>query len=412
MPLAAVTFLAAGCGGGGDKNTAPNAPGSAPASGDKVLGAMNPAKGEPIKIGMVSDGKYPGSDASVEGRVADATVKWINERQGGLGGRPIQLVKCEDLGDPAKAADCGNRMVEDNVAAVVMGGPAFPDAIWQPLHDAKLPMFFYGASSNKVLTDPNAHVLADAVFGALGMPAGLAKEKGVKKVSAIVIDIPAAVDIYQNQAPAIYKAAGVELQLVTVPPDQADMTPQAQRIATDGTGLVFVVGGEPFCIAAFNALNAVGYKGITASITQCLGDSSRKAVPGSFLKGMTIGAASPLGDDDDPSIKLFKAVSETYGSNIDTGNGVAIGMFSSMAGFRDALDGISPNDLTPAGIAAALKKMPEKDLPGAGGMRYRCNGKASPALPAVCVRGGLVTTLDDKGQPTTYTPLGQSPIED
>jgi branched-chain amino acid transport system substrate-binding protein len=302
-------------------------------------------------------------------------------------------------------------MVEENVAAVVMGGPAFPDAVWQPLHDANLPMFFTGVSSTNVLTDPNAHVLADAVFGALGLPAGLAKEKGVKKVSAIVIDIPAAVQIYETQAPAIYKAAGVELQLVTVPPDQADMTPQAQRIATDGTGVVWVVGGEPFCIAAFNALNSVGYKGITASITQCLGDSTRKAVPGSFLKGMVIGAPAPIGSDD-PSVKQFEAVSETYGTNIDTGNGVAIGMFASMAGFREALEGVSASELTPAGIAAAIKKAPERDLPAGGGIRFRCNGKANPALPASCVRGGLSTTLDDKGQPTTYTPLGQTPIPD
>ncbi|WP_241835197.1 ABC transporter substrate-binding protein [Pseudofrankia asymbiotica] len=409
MPLATVVFLASAC--GDDKAPAEPAASGSASAGAGVLGAMNPAEGDPIKIGMVSDGKYPAADASIEGRVADATVKWINERQGGLGGRPIQLVKCEDLGDPAKAADCGNRMVEENVAAVVMGGPAYPDPIWQPLHDSHIPMFFYGVSSAKVLADPASHTFSDPVFSVVGMPADLAKEKGAKKVSAIVIDIPAAVDIYRTQAPAVYRAAGVDFELVTVPPDQADMTPQAQRIATDGTGVVFVVGGEAFCTAAFNALSTVGYKGITASITQCLGDSTRKAVSGSFLKGMTIGAAAPIGTDD-PSFTLFKTVSATYGHDIDTGNGTAIGMFTSMAGFREALEGISANDLTPAGIETAIRKMPEKDLPGAGGVRFRCNGKANPALPAVCVRGGLTTILDEKGQPTSYKPLGQSPIED
>jgi branched-chain amino acid transport system substrate-binding protein len=32
--------------------------------------------------------------------------------------------------------------------------------------------------------------------------------------------------------------------------------------------------------------------------------------------------------------------------------------------------------------------------------------KANPATPAVCVKGGLVTDLDSKGEPTTYRALG------
>ncbi|WP_238428365.1 ABC transporter substrate-binding protein [Frankia nepalensis] len=410
VPLAVVALLTAACGGDGDSD-APTPAASSPAAVD-LLGSANPARGEPVKIGMISDGKYPASDTSVEGRVADATAKWINERRGGLGGRPIQLVKCESLGDPSKSTDCGNRMVEEDVAAVVFGGPAFPEAAWQPLHDADIPTFFYGVSAEKLLGDPeNTFVLGDPIFAVVGMPLGLAQENKAKKVTAMVINIPAAVGIYENQAPPLYDAAGIELQLVAIPPDQADMTPQAQRIATDGTGVVFVVGGETFCTAAFNALNSVGYSGLTASITQCLGDATRTAVPGSFLKDMTIGAQAPLGTDD-PSYKLFSAVATTYGKDIDLGSGVAIGMFTSMASLREAVEGISPSDLTPTGITAAVKKMPEKDLPGAGGVQFRCNGKANPKLPAVCVRGGLTTLLDGKGMPTTYKPLGQSPIED
>ncbi|MBL7502705.1 hypothetical protein I6A84_26000 [Frankia sp. CNm7] len=134
-------------------------------------------------------------------------------------------------------------------------------------------------------------------------------------------------------------------------------------------------------------------------------------MPGSILEGMVIGAPAPIGSDD-PSVKRFESVAETYGTDIDTSNGVAIGMFTSMAGFREALEGVSPSELTPAGTAAAVKRAPERDLPAGGGIQFRCNGKANPALPASCVRGGLSTTLDDKGQPTTYTPLGQTAIPD
>jgi branched-chain amino acid transport system substrate-binding protein len=56
--------------------------------------------------------------------------------------------------------------------------------------------------------------------------------------------------------------------------------------------------------------------------------------------------------------------------------------------------------------------MKESELPGAGGLRFRCNGKAFPDQPAVCVRGGLASTLDAKGQPTAYKVLGNTPIPD
>ena len=63
-------------------------------------------------------------------------------------------------------------------------------------------------------------------------------------------------------------------------------------------------------------------------------------------------------------------------------------------------------------VVAAIKQMPWALLPGAGGTHIRCNGKAVAGSPALCVRAGLVTTLDDKGNPSTYKPVGDAPIED
>jgi branched-chain amino acid transport system substrate-binding protein len=84
-------------------------------------------------------------------------------------------------------------------------------------------------------------------------------------------------------------------------------------------------------------------------------------------------------------------------------------LFTVLTALQSALEGIS-GDITPATVIARVKAMPEKDLPGETGLKFRCNGKASSLLPATCVRGGLVTTLDDKGQPSSYKALGVSPI--
>ncbi|SQD99879.1 hypothetical protein [Parafrankia sp. BMG5.11] len=59
-----------------------------------------------------------------------------------------------------------------------------------------------------------------------------------------------------------------------------------------------------------------------------------------------------------------------------------------------------------------MSAVPEKDLPGASGLRFRRTGEADPATPAVRVRSGLVTTLDDEGQPPECEAGGFPPTED
>src|SRR6478672_2827645 len=83
-----------------------------------VLGTKNVAKGSPVKVGVISNGKTPTIDNSQETPVAEATAQWINEYQGGIGGHPIQLEICNDGNEPGKAVDCANQMIRDGVVAV------------------------------------------------------------------------------------------------------------------------------------------------------------------------------------------------------------------------------------------------------------------------------------------------------
>ncbi|MBL7500272.1 ABC transporter substrate-binding protein [Frankia sp. CNm7] len=401
-------LFAAGCGGSG-QDESESAPPSAGSTTD-VLGPVAPAKGDPVKIGVISDGKSPINDLTVELQVADATAKWLNDRRSGIGGRPIQLVKCEALADPAKTTDCANRMIEEDVAAVVVGLTAASENLWQPLHDAKVPVMLYAGNGGAMLRDSEStFILADPIFPRITLPIQLAKENGLKKVTAIIIDVPAALDIYKTVAPEQFRAAGIELKLVPVPPGTADMAPQMQTIGDD-PGLVYVLGNDSFCISALNGLRAIGFTGEVSGVSQCISDATREAVPGDVLDGMVIAATAPLGTDN-PSSRLYKAVAQSYGTDIDTTLPGGISMFISLAGFQTAVEDIQ-GEITSASIAAAIKAMPEKELPGAGGLEFRCNGKASPTSPAICVRGGLVTTLDAKGQPKEYDVLGSSPIDD
>ena len=61
------------------------------AAADSGLGTKNPAKGTPVKIGLIVDGKGSQIGNTIESDVADATVKGINQYKNGISGHPIEL---------------------------------------------------------------------------------------------------------------------------------------------------------------------------------------------------------------------------------------------------------------------------------------------------------------------------------
>src|SRR4029453_16483851 len=99
---------------------------------------------------------------------AKATAEWWNERQGGIGGRPIDPVTRETRAHPAKGTDGGNQRVEDRVGAVVVGQSAVPEAIWEPLHEAGIPTMFFQTNGQDILTDKaSSFVLSNPLTTAL-----------------------------------------------------------------------------------------------------------------------------------------------------------------------------------------------------------------------------------------------------
>ncbi|MBL7500570.1 ABC transporter substrate-binding protein [Frankia sp. CNm7] len=403
--LAASLAFVSACGGDSDE---PSPAASSPAASGSILGPIAQATGEPVKIGVITDGASPTADHTNDNKIVEATTKYLNEHKSGIGGRPIEISLCETLGDPSKATDCGNELVEKDVSAVLIGTSGVVESAWKPLNDAKIPVMLYGSSDPGLLSSPTTFTLGNPTFPTIQLPIQVAQDQGNKKVTTVVIDVPAALHSAQEVAPPLFEKAGIDYELVRVAPGTADMTPQMQQVAANGSDEVFIIGNDSFCISAMNGLKAVGFTGTISAISQCITDSTRTSVSGSTLKGMVISATAPIGPDS-PSMRLYTEVAETYGKDVDLSFQDSMIMFIIMNGFQTATQGIT-GDITPESITATIKAMEETELPGAAGLKFRCNGKAIPEEQAVCVTGGLTTTLDDKGHPAEYKVLGNTPI--
>jgi branched-chain amino acid transport system substrate-binding protein len=376
-----------------------------------LLGPDDPASGEPVKIGMVSDGATQAYDASDELRTAQATADYWNAHRGGIGGRPIQVVTCETGGVPAGATDCGNQMVEQDVVAVAQSQSAVGDSLWEPVHQAGIPTMFFQTSSQGALVDnQSSFAIVNPLTTLFGLPITVAREEEADKVAFVLIDVPQAVQALETLGPPIMDRAGVDYDVFRVPPGTPDMTAQMQQVVDSGAGVVQVTGNDAFCIAAFNGLDAVGYQGKIATLGQCITNATRDAVPGDVLDGIEVASSVAMGATDDPTYQLYQAVMATYGDNVHhVDDPTAMGGYTVIAALATALDDIT-GDITPETVTTTIKAMPPADLPGGGGVTFQCNGTASTLLPATCTNEWLKTSLDTHGQPTTYEKIDSTDI--
>jgi branched-chain amino acid transport system substrate-binding protein len=382
------------------------------AEGTDLLGPEDPASGEPVLIGMVSDGATDAFDNTDELRAAEATAEYWNTHRGGIGGRPIQVVTCETGADPAGATDCANQFVEDDVVAVAMSQSGVAESIWEPLHQAGVPTLFFQTNGEDMLADTeSSFVMVNPLATLFGLPVTLAEAEGTDTVAFINIDVPVALTAFESgAADAIFENAGLEYELIRVPIGTADMTTQAQQVVDSGAGVVQIIGNDAFCIAAINGLTAVGYEGQITSISQCITDATREGVTGGALEGVSITSTMAVGAADDPAYQLYEAVIAEYGPEIeDVDNALSMGAYTAMASLATALGEIE-GEITTESAAETIKAMPESDYPGADGMTFQCGGSAFPEQPAVCSNQSLRATLDADGNPTSYEPVDPTDI--
>lgn len=401
--LLSMALLAAAC---GDDDTDTDASGddgttTTAAEEESLLGPVDQAEGEPVKVGFVGDGQSAAGDNSAEFDVVEATVAYLNEHKAGLAGRPIELVTCETQSDPGRGTDCGNQMVEAGVALVGIGATGVYESVWQPLHDAGVPAVFFAASGETILGDPDgSFTFASPTFSNFDFPISVAKENNADKVTAVVIDVPAATEGYDA---ADFEAEGLDFELVRIAPGTADMTPQIQPIVEDA-GVVHVVGNDTFCISALQALEALAFDGPITMLNFCLSDATRQAFPGGFLEGISMPTTAPSGED--PASALYREVIETYATTeIDFSSQTLANSFVLFAGIDTALDGLE-GDVTPESVIDAMRSMERSELPGGGGIEILCDGTLEEGHPAVCVDQGLVTVLDAEGQPSSVELIG------
>jgi ABC-type branched-subunit amino acid transport system substrate-binding protein len=402
---AVVLVLAAGC-TSRDQATAGSdgtTPGTARSTAD-LLGPSRPATGTPIKVGMISDGKSDAIDGTPQQFAAAATAQYVNEHLGGIDGHPIDLDHCETGATPAGGTTCGVQMVQDHVAVVLTGVTSESATMYAAMKDSGIPFFSVVSSDETVLVSTATSVATNPV-GAFGASVSLGQGKGIHKAAAIVIDVPEASGQAAAIADPLYKKAGIELDVIAVSPQVADMTPQIQQAISSGAQQFTILGTDAFDATGVKALKQLGFQGdilLASSIPPDLAET----VPGGLAGVTTI--TSITDDPSDPDVQTFGAVMDGYAPGVvhDTW---AIYGFQAVLSLVRALSG-APGAVDARGIAAALAAMPAPAaLPMGGGIMFQCGTKPVSYAPSICARTVLVAQLDVDGRQQHHQVLDVTP---
>jgi len=400
LTAAALAGLAA-C-SSGSSSTGSAAAGSSSASGSASASAASTAglsqflpgkkaSGTPVKIGLINnEGSSPVAEPST-GDAAVAAADYANAELGGIAGHPIQVVRCAENEDAASATACANEMVQDNVAAVVIGTTGLGDTMVPIITKAGIPYVSATGSSTAELTSPNTFMWTGGFPADLGGMAQYSKQHGFKSVTAFVIASPSALQGAKAIGGPAFKAAGVGFTIESVPEGVPDATAQVTAGLSGQTGAAAIIADAGTCASVLKALNVV-HPGLPAMGNSSCANSSVISALGSQLNGFLEFGRSDT-QSGSPEANLYQYVmAKYYPSANPTGDSVT--GYQGMLGLVRATASVT-GDPTPAAISAAIKASKAVVLPAGAGLTFTCNGKAMAGLSSNCSGGDVVLTMQN-----------------
>ncbi len=403
--LAAATLIGTVACSSSSSSPAASATGASPAGSSSIsstgtavstagLSAYLPGKkatGTPVKVGLINN---EGSDAASEpsvGDAAEAAADYANAELGGIGGHPIQVIRCSESEDNASATACANQMVQDNVAVVVIGTTGFGSVMVPIITKANIPYVSVTGSATQELTTPGAFMWSGGYEATLTGFAKYAAQHGYKKVTAFVVNVPSAIAGAQQLGQPLFKAQGVALTIEGVPTGVPDATSQVTAGLSGSPGAALIIADEGTCTSVLKALNVVNPGLPAMGITSCLTTSATQAL-GNAMNGVKIfGASAPQASDAEA--KLYQYVMAKWAPKANA-TGYTVTGYQSMLGLVRATSALT-GAATPASITAAIKAAKDVPLPAAAGLTFSCDGKALPTLPSVCSLGEVVVTVQN-----------------
>ncbi len=427
LALAGVLVVTA-CGGdnsgSGSATTAAASGGAtttAASSGATTTAASTAAapSGAPIKVMTVAPVNtnlppYPNIPAA-----AEIYAKYINDK-GGINGRPLQVITCDDRGDPNEGANCARKAVDEKVVAVVGSFVFDASRIIPVLENAKTAWF--GECCPLVAQEFSSPI--SFALGSLlpGQGAGLGwkmAQDGCKHPVNVVLDIPAG-DVALPALKNAYKVGGGDpnawkvVKISAVPGDYSAQVAEATSGDAD-----CIAGGmsDSNWAAWLPAMAAAGADqrlyGLQGNLNGKIAEQFPELTNDGVVSNSYPNIAGKMWEDYRASLDKYNA------PDLDWNSLAGLGTWTAYTAFTNLVKGISGDINNQTFLEAANKTtkldsndmIPELDLTkpytGFGGGLPRVFNRT---VFFDVIKDGKLTPLDDKAYDMTG-PIDGNPFQ-
>jgi branched-chain amino acid transport system substrate-binding protein len=319
------------------------------------VGGSGAAKADlkPIKIGYISQEGGPVEVGPTNDDGVDIAAKFINEQAGGIGGHPVEVVKCYIASTEEEGQQCGQKMANDKDIVAVLEGPVAVGAESMFAALGNKPVVS-GVSVNAVDTvQKSAAVLYGGAQYILAPYGTFARDTLKAKSAALIYPEGAGTDIPAAGQASAFKAAGIPIKVVSYPANAGDLTVPLLAAGAQSADVVMPVINPNDCVKfeqAIKQLNIPDEKVLASPI--CLTPTTIQGL-GDFPKWIYAIASSQTFDTTDPGVPPYQKILKDQGQDKLIGDPWVNVGFGQMLTLAKWLNGAGA-DTSPAAITKQL----------------------------------------------------------
>lgn len=283
---AALGVVLSACGGGDSADEPVEGDTTETTAAAEEPGTEAPS-GDPIKLMTVTTLNANGPTYENIAITADLAAGYINDN-GGINGRPVEVVVCDEQFDPAIAANCARQAVEEGVVSVVGSFTYFAEAIVPVISQSDITWF--GACcpiSPSELSSPHSFPIGNQPMYAVG-EVTKAVEDGCESINAVIAE--GADAIFRTPMENAMTAFGKTFNDVIIAPTIAqDYSAEVARATTGVDCMVVVLSETPFLTwntALQQADTDVKQYGNQGNLNAISAKGAEEATNGNIISGM------------------------------------------------------------------------------------------------------------------------------
>lgn len=309
------------------------------------------ASGGEDTIKVLNYGPYDAAGFSLPGikTAAQAGVDKINE-EGGINGRQLELITCDDKNDPNAAASCAREAVQEEVVAVLGGYSTSEAQVMPVLNQAGIPDIGHTSVSD-FTSEMNYPFTGGAAGSFFGVAKAMATDPACDGKVGVVIEDFAATQGVAKLFELGVAASGAEFTGVSSAPQGArDFAPAVNAASETASCIGFVAGPQTGGLIVTEAKKVPAIKKIGGSDSVFSVEDLGAAADGVIIASSYL----PLKAESSPEMEEFIERATEIDSDFDPSQG-AVNAYLASTVLKEALEG--SDEVSAAGVVEGLEKI-------------------------------------------------------